>query len=84
MIDKGDRPSAIWLDYYLGDTNGLAFVKIVKANEELKNIPVIVVSNSTGGDKIKELSKLGADEYITKANYSLKEIIAKIQKKIAK
>jgi len=80
LVDKGERPSIIWLDYYLGDTNGLAFMKILKANPELKNIPVIIVSNSTGGEKIKALMDIGADEYIVKANHTLRKIISKMQK----
>lgn len=84
MIDGGEHPSLIWLDYYLGDTNGLSLMAILKKNDKLKDIPVLIVSNSTSGDKIKALLDLGADEYLVKANYSLKEIIAKVRKFIDK
>lgn len=84
LMDQGERPSLIWLDFYLGDTNGHTVLKLIKENPETKDIPVIVVSNSTGGDKIQSLLEMGAVEYFVKSNYSLKEIIDKIKKIIKK
>lgn len=84
LIDKKERPELIWLDYYLGDTNGLSFVKILKSNPTLKKTPVFVVSNSAGGDKVKHLLDNGADEYFVKANYTLKQIIEKINSRLKK
>lgn len=78
LLEENERPLLIWLDYYLGDTNGLSFLKIIKSNDELKKIPVFVVSNSAGGDKVKHLLSMGADEYLVKANFTLKEIIEKV------
>jgi len=84
LVDGGDKPALVWLDYYLGDTNGLSFLKIIRENENLKDTPVFVVSNSAGGDKVKHLLELGADEYLVKANFTLKEIIEKIDKRLGK
>lgn len=84
LIDKGERPSLIWLDFYLGDTNGLSLVKIIKENSELSKIPVLVVSNSTGADKIQSLMELGIVDYLVKANYSLKEIVERIKELLSK
>ena len=46
------KPDAIWLDYYLGDMNGLEFMKFVKDNPLWKDIPVMIVSNSAGEEKV--------------------------------
>lgn len=84
LIDAGDRPSLIWLDYYLGDTNGLSFVKILKSNPSLRDTPVFVVSNSAGGDKLQHLLDSGIDKYFVKSNFSLKQIIDEIKIRLQK
>lgn len=77
-------PSAIWLDYYLKDMNGLEFVGEIKKNDKLKDIPIVVVSNSADPEKVHNILGLGANEYLLKAKYSLDEIIEVIKKFINK
>lgn len=76
-LDK--LPDAIWLDYYLKDMNGLAFMQELKQNPAWTNIPVLVVSNSASPDKVSNMLALGARKYILKADYRLDEIIAMIR-----
>lgn len=78
-----ELPDAIWLDYYLKDMNGLAFMQELKANPQWENIPVLVVSNSASPDKVHNMLGLGAKKYILKAEYRLDEIIAMIRDFIA-
>jgi len=74
-----ELPDAVWLDYYLKDMNGLAFMQQLKANPKWENIPVLVVSNSASPDKVNTMLGLGAKKYILKAEYRLDEIINMIQ-----
>jgi len=76
-LDK--MPNAIWLDYYLKDMNGLAFMQELKQNPKWAEIPVLVVSNSASPDKVSNMLGLGAKKYILKAEYRLDEIIAMIR-----
>jgi DNA-binding response OmpR family regulator len=71
-----DLPDAVWLDYYLKDMNGLAFMQVLKQNDKWAHIPVLVVSNSASPDKVSNMLGLGAKKYILKAEYRLDEIIA--------
>ena len=72
-------PDAIWLDYYLKDMNGLAFMQQLKENPKWASIPVLVVSNSASPEKVTNMLALGAKKYILKAEYRLDEIIAMIR-----
>lgn len=74
-----ELPDAVWLDYYLKDMNGLAFMQQLKANPKWEHIPVLVVSNSASPDKVSTMLGLGAKKYILKAEYRLDEIITMIQ-----
>lgn len=71
-------PDAVWLDYYLKDMNGLAFMEELKKNPVWTKIPVLVVSNSASPDKVTNMLALGAKRYILKAEYRLDEIITMI------
>ena len=74
-----ELPAAIWLDYYLKDMNGLAFMQTIKDNPKWSNIPVCAVSNSMSPEKVHNMLALGVKKYILKAEYRLDEIIAIVQ-----
>jgi two-component system, chemotaxis family, chemotaxis protein CheY len=79
-LDSIDElPDAVWLDYYLKDMNGLAFMQQLKANPKWEDIPVMVVSNSASPEKVHNMLGLGAKKYILKAEYRLDEIIEMIK-----
>jgi DNA-binding response OmpR family regulator len=74
-----ELPDAVWLDYYLKDMNGLAFMQSLKENPKWSGIPVMVVSNSASPEKVHNMLGLGAKKYILKAEYRLDEIIEMIR-----
>lgn len=75
-------PNAIWLDYYLGDMNGLEFVKALKENPKWAKIPIVVVSNSASDKKVHNMLALGVEKYLLKAEYRLDEIIKIIKDEV--
>ena len=82
LTNLDELPDGVWLDYYLKDMNGLAFMQLVKENPKWKHIPVVVVSNSASPAKVSNMLALGAKKYILKAEYRLDEIIAMMRKLI--
>jgi CheY-like chemotaxis protein len=74
-----ELPDAVWLDYYLKDMNGLAFMQKLKDHPQWKDIPVLVVSNSASPEKVHTMLALGARKYILKAEHRLDEIINMIR-----
>ncbi len=83
LQNMDELPDAIWLDYYLKDMNGLAFMQTLKENASWSNIPVVVVSNSASPEKVHNMLALGAKKYILKAEYRLDEIIEMMRSMIA-
>jgi len=60
------KPDAIILDIQLPEMNGYEVTKALRENDELKNMPIIVVTSfAMIGDKNKALDA-GADGYIEK------------------
>src|SRR3989338_7205287 len=75
MSSDTEIPDAIWLDYYLKDMNGLAFLDKVRQNSQWQDIPVIVVSNSANAQKVNTMLALGVKKYLLKAEYRLEDIV---------
>ena len=74
------RPALVLLDLMLPTMDGFAVLENIRARtDDLKTVPVIVVSNlGQTSDKDKALA-LGANEYLVKAEVSVEEIVARIQ-----
>lgn len=63
---KDFKPNAIILDIQLPEMNGYEVTKILRQNDELKDIPIVVVTSfAMIGDRNKAL-EAGADGYIEK------------------
>jgi len=83
-MESADGVDVIWLDHYLlGKENGLDFVVKLKNHEEWKSIPIFVVSNSSGSDSIQSYMRLGVNQYYTKADYDLGQIVRDIEYALA-
>ena len=80
LLEDIGKIDVIWLDHYLlGKENGLDLVIKLKSQEQYKNIPVFIVSNTASADKVRSYINLGVNKYYIKANYRLDNIISDIR-----
>ncbi len=63
---ESNRPDLILLDLHLPDLGGREVLRELKSNEELKHIPVIIVSADTYSTLKQTLLEEGAVAYLTK------------------
>lgn len=59
-------PSLIVLDLNMPRMNGTQTLKLLKANDRYKNIPVIIFSTSINAIEMDECIKTGASSYVVK------------------
>ncbi len=78
------KPDLILLDLLLPEVDGFEVLKRLKANTVLKSTPVIVFSNLGQRDDIEKAQKLGADDFMIKANFTLDDVVEKITGVLAK
>ncbi len=78
---EAPRPSIILLDLNLPGTDGREVLKIIKSDEHLKKIPVIVLTISEAKEDIEACYRHGANTYIQKPVDLLKffEAIAQLE-----
>ena len=79
-ILKKKSVELLLLDIVLPGMDGFTFLQQLKADEQFKNIPVIFLSNLGQREEVERGLKLGALDYIIKANNSPSEILDRIQK----
>lgn len=84
LENQDNKPDIIWLDYYLPSMNGLEFLTELKENPRLGDIPVFVISNTAGPEKVASMMALGVNKYFVKAEKRLDEIIKEIDKLLLK
>ncbi len=71
-------PDVILLDMMLPDIDGFHVLQNLKADEKTKNIPVIVFSNLSSDEDVKKMTDAGAAAFMIKSNFTLDEVIEKI------
>jgi len=59
-------PDLILLDLLMPKINGYEFLKDIKSRDDMKEIPVIVISAVTDAENIKKTMNLGAIDFIKK------------------
>jgi DNA-binding response OmpR family regulator len=74
------KPDVILLDIILPGADGFEILKTIKQEDNLKNIPVIILSNLGQEEDIEKGMQLGAEDFLIKANFTLDEIVTKLTK----
>ena len=75
---KEELPDLILLDIMLPGEDGYSILERLKASQETKNIPVIMVTAKEAEfDKVRGL-EAGADDYITKP-FGMMEFVARVK-----
>lgn len=81
-----EKPNIILLDIMLPGMDGFEVLENLKRNTDplIKNVPVIILSNFGQEEKVERGLKLGAVDYLVKANFTTGEIVQKIKEVLKK
>lgn len=66
------KPDLVLLDIMLPEVDGFEVCRQIKANEETKHIPVIMLTAKKGSEDMANSERVGADGYMTKPFKSAK------------
>lgn len=80
-IDKAkiEKPDLILLDQVLPDISGNEILKTLKADSETQNIPVLMLSNFSQEELVKEAINNGATDYIFKFQIEPQDLADKVK-----
>src|SRR6185437_7040034 len=68
------RPDVVILDLMLPKITGIDLLKKIRAQEDLKHLPVIVFSNTYLSNMVQEAWKAGATKCLSKSNCTPKQV----------
>src|SRR5258708_48782 len=75
---KTDKPDLVILDIMLpGGMNGFDVLEQMKKDIDLKNIPVLVLTNLDSERKVA--LEIGAADYLVKAHTAIDQVVAKVK-----
>ena len=77
-LAKAENPDLIILDLVLPKKDGLEVFKALKDDKETQDIPVVILTNQEKMENVEKVLEMGAKTYLVKANYTLQEIVEKI------
>ena len=77
-LARSDQFDLILLDMLMPKLTGLEVLRSLKADKATASIPVMILSNSTREQDISEVIRLGAVDYVVKADVSLDQLAEKL------
>ena len=80
---KSFRPDIILLDIQMPEMDGAEALEQIRADEASKQTPVIVLTNLGEEEAPAEMRLMGIHSYIVKANYTPRQVVAKVKEAIA-
>lgn len=81
-IMKEISPNLILLDIVMPKMDGIEVLVEMQKEDDLRRIPVIVISNSGQPVEIEKIKKLGVKDWLIKTEFDPQEIIQKVKKQI--
>lgn len=73
------KPDIVLLDIMMPKKNGLDTLKDIRADAELKNTFVVLLTNVGEQSYVDEGTRLGANQYLMKSNFTPREIVDKVR-----
>jgi len=79
---RGNIPDLVLLDIVMPNKNGFEVMEEMKKDKSLKNVPVIIISNSGQPVEIDRAKDLGAKDWLVKTEFEPLEVVKKVKKQI--
>ena len=81
---KSFTPELILLDLVMPKMDGMEMLRKLKDDPEIRDTPVVILTNLSDYERISEALSLGAMDYLVKANYKLEDLLEKVKTVLAR
>ena len=78
-LAQKEKPDLIVLDILMPGMDGYEVIKKIRGDAQIKEIPILVLSNLGQEEEIKRGLELGANDYIVKTDLTPSELIDKVK-----
>lgn len=77
---KEKTPSLIFLDIFMPMMSGFETLVAMRKMPNLKDLPIIIFSNSGREEELEAGKKLGSTDYLIKASFTMDDLVEKVRK----
>jgi CheY-like chemotaxis protein len=82
LMMKKTAPDLVLLDLIMPVMDGFEVLRLMKEDELLQTIPVVILSNLGQETDIEKGKSLGAEDYLVKADHTLDDVLCVIKKQL--
>ena len=80
QMARDEKPDLVLVDIHLPGMNGLEVIRSIRATPKLAGLPLIVITGNSTVEYIKETARMGADDFLVKANVLAGDGLDRIRK----
>ena len=80
---RKQKPDLLLLDIVLPTMNGWEILRAIRQSEDLKDLPVIILSNLYQKEEVEKGMKFGVLKYLIKAHFTPSEVVDEVKKVLA-
>jgi len=79
-LARTQNPDLALVDIHLPGINGLEVIRAIRATPKLAGLPIIVITGNSTVEYVRETAKLGANDFLVKANVLAGDGLDRIEK----
>jgi len=79
---RSNKPDLILLDIVMPKMGGFEVIEEINQSEELKKIPIIIISNSGQPVELDRAKELGVKDCLVKTDFDPEEVVVKVKKQL--
>lgn len=82
QLATAEHPDLVLLDIVMPRLDGIAVLKQLRADEQTKHIPIILLTNLADNYKLMEATAAGVFDYLIKSDWKLEDVVKKVKEKL--
>lgn len=75
-VISNERPDIALVDILMPKMDGVELVRAIRGNKDLRNIPIIIMTNVDDRSIVRKVGKLNVDFYLIKSLFEPKKVVA--------
>ena len=77
-----EHPDLILLDIIMPKMDGISMIKELQEDEWGKDVPIIILTNLSDGEKVAEAIERGVQDFLVKSDWNLNDVVKKVKERL--